>query len=283
MQPPIIPTIGYGAPAGQVNRLAQQIALSQRSGLPTNPAGVPMAARGPPMDAQPQGHAPPPANEPRPPPSKPENDIPHYKPIPMGYGRLIQRFCVTSEFHRLVAALWMKEFRKPPDESIVAALAMACHTRMRYATQQCVTWAKRRCCENMSAPRCYVDVPVARFAVLKAEQEIIARQAKIASSAPETISPSLDRLRNEAVAGVAAQVGSNERDEILQTAKDIEEPEVAVGTDCGSLLSEVPQKEKNRAVTLEDVVAFVESDAYLAQMPMFAFSVQVRKQKRAKE
>ena len=141
-------------------------------------------------------------------------------------------------------------------------MAMALFMRMRQATRECVWWAKKRCQEMTPEGRFYFDVPRAKFAELKAEQEIVERNLKIVRPIAE-LPPALDLMRSEVVEGIAARLNGNKRDEILEMNRDVEEREKEELLDCRDLLNKVPHQEKNKAVTVQDVIAFIENDAII--------------------
>ena len=236
-----------------------------RDGLPQGVGmvgPVPVPVPGIPV-AQPR--PPPPPEEP--PQREEELDI---QMVSCNPGEILARTRVTPNFQHLVKKYWIEARRSKTELSpeVRVAIATAVNLRMRYVTQQSVLWAKRRCGETVNAetPRMCVDVPMARFAQLKAEQQILDSKAKVSlSEAPDKIPAELDRLRTDAVAGIAAQMPATERDEILQSLHEQEEREGS--GDCECLLDLVPKTEKRRAVTIRDVAAFVQSDSTAVGIP----------------
>ena len=266
--------------------------------MPGHPGQLPRVQPGPPMPREglPQavgtfGPGPIPAGlpvpqqQPPPPPEEPpqrEEDL-SIQIVSSDPGETLARTRVTPAFQRFVDAYWARPCygKSKLSPEVRVAIAMAVNLRMRYATQQCVVWAKRRCGEavNAETPRTCVDVPMARFAQLKAEQQILDSKAKVSlSDAPDKLPPELDRLRTDAVAGIAAQVPANERDEILQSLHEHEGESEGAG-DCECLLDLVPKTEKRRAVTVQDVGAFVQSDSAAAGIQRLALHVRKLSQK----
>jgi hypothetical protein len=145
-------------------------------------------------------------------------------------------------------------------DGAVVALATALRLRMIHVVRQCVWFAKRRCNEMLPPDRTIVDVPLARFALLEAENRILAAGRQLLPHPPENCDPLIEKLRTEAISVVSARFSTTLRDELSALAKDNDEQQEE-GLDCSKLVDLVGSKPKNTAVTVSDVCAFLEIDS----------------------
>jgi hypothetical protein len=143
--------------------------------------------------------------------------------------------------------------------SATVALAMALKLRMIKVVQQCVWFARRRCGCDLPPNPTITDVPMARFALLKAENEILKTGRIPSDKPPDDCDSALDALRNEAILGILARMHGVQRDEIMALAKDSDEQQDE-SIDYSKLMGLMPEGRNCKAVTVGDVCSFLEVD-----------------------
>lgn len=141
----------------------------------------------------------------------------------------------------------------------LAVIAMALKLRMTNVVEQAVWFAKRRANRSRPPNHTGIDAPEGRFALLRAENIIITQGLRPADRPPDGLSPSLERLRNEAIAGIAAQLPGRRRDDVFAMPRDADEQGPA--PDDADIIDLLPDETRSTSVTLEDVLAFLEVDA----------------------
>jgi hypothetical protein len=147
------------------------------------------------------------------------------------------------------------------DEALIA-LIYALKIRVIHLVQQSVIFAQRRTGRSVPSDRYFFDVPMGKFAQLAAEKAVLTRGMRIADRIAENVPPVFEKLRNDAISGIAGQLPESKREELLTVARDVEEQEGNV--DMGLLLQLLPGDNQSRAVTLKDVVAVLEIDRMLS-------------------
>lgn len=227
---------------------AQAAQAAQRYPVaPTHPQAVL------PQQAMPQQEAPPP---------KPKNQVPKKE---LGIMRMDQDACrsmtqVSPAFWNFLES-WSKTVGVTLTPDAGLALAMGLKMRMRQITQQCVWYAKRRVQEHNGREKIYTDVPMARFAMLEAERRIAKNPDSRINQTPQTdLPPAIERLRSEVVSVLD---GGQKRDEFATIGSTQEQPPADSQLDWGCVMAQVPQRQKVKAVTREDVRACLENDSHI--------------------
>jgi hypothetical protein len=153
-----------------------------------------------------------------------------------------------KEFERLYKGLTFS------DESL-AIVGVALKLHIAGIVKAAVWYARHRNGEIRSAPTVVVDAPVARFAMLRAENAIIAQGVSPLRRMPDG-EAWIERFRNEVIAGIASQVSGRRRDDLLTIPRDEEEQETA--REDPRVMELLPPSTKTRAVTVDDIIAVLE-------------------------
>ena len=155
-------------------------------------------------------------------------------------------------------------------------LATALKARMTHVTKECVWYCKLRRQQTFPKERLIVDVPRARFALLEAEREIVESGKLAFKEQPANADPALERLRNEAIMSIASQTALRQR-ETIPAANEADDDGSAQNM---ARISEMTKaREQPEVVTLEDVGAFVENDAFLSSSPLLRRNFENKKYK----
>jgi hypothetical protein len=149
----------------------------------------------------------------------------------------------------------------------VAVIAMALKLRMTTVVEQVVWFAKRRANRSRPPNHSGIDAPGGRFALLRAENMIIAKDLRPADRPPEGTSPSLERLRNEAIAGIAARLPGRRREDVFAMPRETDDQGLA--PDDTDIVDLLPSDSRSPSVTLDDVLAFLEVDAMRAPVMLW--------------
>jgi hypothetical protein len=145
-------------------------------------------------------------------------------------------------------------------------LVYAVKVRMVQLVQQSVILARHRCGASIPGPPVFVDVPLAKFATLAAENIMLTSRMVATERRRENLPPALERLRNDAIAGLAAGGGGNVPEELLAKLNDADEQQQSVDMEIArQMLGERAESRQNRAVTAKDVIAALGNDALLAR------------------
>lgn len=210
------------------------------------------------------------------PPPKPKNQVPKKE---LGIMRMDQDACrsmtqVSPAFWNALESWSKKGVTLTPDAGL--ALAMGLKMRMRHITQQCVWYAKRRVQEHNGREKIYTDVPMARFAMLEAERRIAKNPDSRINQTPQVdLPPAIERLRSEVVSVLD---GGQKRDEFATIGSTPEQPPADSQLDWGCVMAQVPQRQKVKAVTREDVRACLENDAHVGPNELqMGLSLQVQR------
>jgi hypothetical protein len=165
---------------------------------------------------------------------------------------------VKGDFERLYRGVTFS------DESL-AIVAVALKLHITGIVKASVWYAKHRSGDSRVNSPVVVDAPISRFAMLRAENAIIARGVNPRREMPDGDSW-IEKFRNEVIAGIASQVSGKKRDDLLSIPRESDDQEGM--REDARILEMLPPSIRTRDVTVDDIVAVLEKSRFRAPVSL---------------